>query len=61
MDIGQELVDVRQLEDLLERHNKYQLELIVELVLQRQIVVVVRVAAGTLLKQTQSNGISRIS
>lgn len=49
MDVAQELVDVAQLEDLLVGHHKYQFELIVQFVLERQILVIKRIRSGPFL------------
>lgn len=49
MNVAEELVDVGQLEDLLEGDDEDQLELVVQLVLERQVFVVERIRTGAFL------------
>lgn len=49
MDVAEELVDVGKLEDLLEGDDEDQLEFVVQLVLERQVLVVERVRTGAFL------------
>lgn len=50
MNIIQELVDIGQLQDLLIGYDEDQLKLVVELVLQREVIVIERIRSGAFLK-----------